>query len=188
MPHFNWFDVLLFFILLGSVVSGLRAGLARVVVGLVATVIGIFAGFWFYRMVAIQLMPYVGDNVDTANLLGFFLIFVVVIMMGAVLSAILSRLFQWVGLSWFNHLLGGAAGAVRGVLVIAVLVDVIVAFVPRPTQAFLDHSRMLPYTDQFSGWLMEVAPHELKDSFEEQLKGLHAFPTRRGHSSREAEI
>ncbi len=190
MPSFTWFDIVLFLVLLSSIVSGLRAGVARVAVGLVATVAGIVAGFWFYRMVAVQLTPYIGQNIDLANLLGFLLIFSGVLVLGAIVAAILSRLFAWVGLSWFDHLLGGAAGIVRGVLVIAVLVDVIVAFVPAPTQAFLDNSRVLPYTNQLSGWLMDIAPRELKDSFEQQMKGMHVYPghTRSRSNAAETEI
>jgi membrane protein required for colicin V production len=167
----NWFDIVLFLILLSSTVSGLRAGLARVVVGLVSAVAGLLAGFWCYRIVAVQILPIVRTE-TAANVLGFLIIFLGALIVGSVLGALLSRLFQWIGLSWFNHLLGGAAGLLRGALVIAALVDVVVAFSPSPTPRFISNSRVLPYADELSGWLVQLAPRELKDMFVEQMENL----------------
>ncbi|HEX4769336.1 MAG TPA: CvpA family protein [Bryobacteraceae bacterium] len=175
MPAFNWFDVALCFILLGSVLGGLRAGFARVAVGLVATIVGIIAGFWFYGLVGAKLLPHLNGNVQLANLLGFFTIFVGVMIAGAILAALLSQLFRWIGLSWFDHALGGVAGIVRGVLVVTVLVDVLVAFTPPPPPGFLNDSRVLPYTNQFSGWLIDIAPWQLKQSFERQMHTIEQF-------------
>ena len=181
---FNWFDIALIFLMLWSTVAGLRAGFARVIVGIIATICGLIAGFWFYRMLAAELMPWV-KTVTAANILAFLIIFVGVLILGALLSALLSRLFRWVGLSWFNHILGGVAGIARGALVIAALVDVIIAFSPSPTPAFLDRSQVLPYTLQISSWVVDFAPRELKDAFTEQMKNLKQFwePQRDTHST-----
>jgi membrane protein required for colicin V production len=174
----NWFDVVLLLILLASALSGLRSGLARVIIGLVSTIVGVIAGFWCYRIVAAQLMPVVRTEV-AANILGFCVIFCGVLIVGAIIGALLSRLFRWIGLSWFNHLLGGVAGAIRGALVIAVLVDILVAFSPSPTPQFISNSYLLPYTIQVSGWLVELAPRELRDTFIQQMENLRRF---RNHS------
>ena len=40
---FNWFDIALGLVIFVSAVSGLRTGFARVVIGLVATVVGLHA-------------------------------------------------------------------------------------------------------------------------------------------------
>lgn len=173
----NWFDIVLLLILLMSAVSGLRSGLARVIVGLVSTVAGFLAAFWCYRIVAAQLMPIVQTQ-TAANILGFCIIFFGVLILGAAIAALLSRLFQWIGLSWFNHLLGGVAGLIRGALIIAVLVDIAVAFSPSPTPTFISNSQVLPYTSELSGWLVQLAPRELKDAVLEQMENLRRFRTR----------
>jgi membrane protein required for colicin V production len=171
MTALNWFDVFLILLLLASALAGLRTGFARVVVGLIASVFGFLAAFWCYRMVAASIAPWV-SRPAIADALGFFLVFVGVLILGAIVGAILSRLLKWVGLSWFNHLLGGAAGLARGVLVIAVMVSAIVAFSPSPPPAFLDNSRLLPYALEVSSWLAATAPRELKDAFDAQMKTL----------------
>ncbi len=168
---FNWFDIVLILIMLWSVLSGLRAGLARVVIGFIATVVGLLAGFWFYRLMAAKLIPWV-KTVTAADILGFLIIFVGVLILGSIISGLLSRLFNWIGLSGFNHFLGGIAGLFRGALIIAALVDVLVAFSPSPTPLFLNNSRVLPYTIQISSWVVDVAPRELRDAFTEQMDNL----------------
>lgn len=183
--NLNWFDVVLLLILLASALSGLRSGLARVLIRLISTVVGVVAGFWCYRMVAAQLMPIIRTEV-VANILGFCAVFCGVLIVGAVIAALLSRLFQWIGLSWFNHLLGGIAGVIRGALVIAVLVDILVAFSPSPTPQFISNSSLLPYTTEISAWLVELAPRELKDTFIQQMENLRRFRNHPAQNTRQS--
>jgi len=87
-----------------------------------------------------------------------------------------------VGLSWFNHLLGGAAGFLRGALIIAVLADVLVAFAPSPTPLYLQNSKVLPYADEVAAVLAQLAPQQLKDSFLQQMDNLRQYrATREQH-------
>ena len=178
MNHLNWFDAVLILILLSSAVTGLRAGLARVIIGIVASLVGLLAGFWCYGIVAAKLMPWI-HTPTVANILGFLVIFVGVLIVGSLISALVSKLFRRIGLSWFNHLLGGVAGALRGILIIAALVDIVVAFSPSPPPSFLDGSRLLPYATQISSWLADAAPRELKDAFDEQMRTIKRFWTPR---------
>lgn len=182
MGSFNWLDIALIILIVASVIAGLRTGFARVIIGLVATVAGIIAGFWCYRIVAGQLLAWTRLDERMANIFGFLIVFVGVLIIGALLATLLARLFRWMGLSWFDHLLGGVAGFVRGVLVIAVLADVFVAFAPSPAPAFLQSSRLLPYASELGIALAQLAPRELKDSFNHQLdnlKQLWAVPAAR---------
>ncbi|MFL6450269.1 MAG: CvpA family protein [Bryobacteraceae bacterium] len=183
MLPLNWLDISLLAIILWSAFSGLRAGLARVVVGLVATVVGLLAGFWCYRLVAAKLLPWVSTP-TVANVLGFLLILSGTLVLGALIGSLLSRVFSWIGLSWFNHLLGGLAGILRGALIISALLDFFVAFSPSPTPAALEESQVLPYVSRLSGWMVDLAPRELKDAFTEQIQNLRQLwskpPARKG--------
>jgi uncharacterized membrane protein required for colicin V production len=171
MIPFNWFDILLAIILLGSAFAGLRSGLARVVVGLIATVVGFVAAFWSYRILAAKLMPYV-HTPTLANILGFLAILIGVLLLGSAVAALLSYLLKWVGLSWFNHALGGVAGLLRGAVLIAVIADAVIAFSPSPAPEFLHESRLLPYATPLGGWLADAAPRELKDALDAQMQGI----------------
>jgi membrane protein required for colicin V production len=174
--HINWFDVFLMLVVFASFVSGLRSGFARVVVGLISTFFGLLAGFWFYRMLAPQLLPYL-KTPTAANMLAFLLIFIGVLILGSLVATILARIFSWIGLSWFDHLLGGAVGVLRGALTAAALVAVVIAFSPTPPPSFLNDSRVAPYATEVASWLADLAPRELKDAFTQQIESLKQFWT-----------
>jgi len=171
LTNMNWLDIFLAIIVIASAVAGLRAGFTRVVIGLTATVVGLLAGFWCYRLVGEQLHPWISSQ-PVANGLGFFLIFFGVAILGSLVAALLSRMLKWVGLSWFNYLMGGLAGFARGALVVAVLADVLVAFAPSPLPGYLRTSRVLPYANGVASVLAEFAPQQLKDSFSHQMDNL----------------
>ncbi len=174
LQSMNWFDIVLGLVIVASVVSGLKAGLARVVIGLVSLVVGFMLGFWSYGIPAAKIEPLV-NNQGLANILGFVVIFVAVAAAGALLAALLSSVFKWVGLSWLNYLMGGAAGLLRGALIVAVMVNILVAFAPSPTPTFLQQSTVVPYANEVASVLAQVAPRELKDSFEQQMQNLKQF-------------
>jgi membrane protein required for colicin V production len=167
----NWFDILLAIIILTSVVSGIRAGFARVVIHLIATIAALLLGFWCYRMVGAELLPFLSTRA-LAEIAGFLIIFFAVSLVGALLAAALAKLFRWIGLSWFDHLLGGVAGFARGILVVAALAAILVAFVPSPAPPFLTTSRVLPYAAEVAAALAQMAPKDLKDSFLQQWEKL----------------
>ncbi|HMF79008.1 MAG TPA: CvpA family protein [Bryobacteraceae bacterium] len=184
IQSFNWFDILIVVVVVASIATGVRAGFARVVIGLAATVVGFMAGFWSYRLVAAKLQPWITSK-TTAEVVGFFLIFLGVVIIGSLLAALLSRLLKWVGLSWFNHLLGGAAGFFRGALMVAVLANVVVAFAPSPTPAYLQTSRILPYANQVAAVLVELAPQQLKASFLQQMENMRQAKPAHGPQAHE---
>lgn len=171
LTSLNWLDIVLAIVILFSAVAGLRAGFTRVVIGLLATIVGLIAGFWCYRIVGDQLRGLI-TTPAIANAVGFFLIFFGVALLGSIVAALLSKLLRWVGLSWFNYLLGGVAGFARGALVVAVLANVLVAFAPSPVPNYLRNSRVLPYANGVASVLAEFAPRQLKDSFSRQMENL----------------
>jgi membrane protein required for colicin V production len=173
----NWLDISLVLVIVWSAFVGLRAGLARVAIGIVATVVGLVAGFWCYRLVAAKILPWVKTE-TLANVLGFLSILYGALLVGSLIASVLSRIFKWIGLSWFNHLLGGVAGVLRGALIISALLDVFVAFSPSPTPTVLEQSQVLPYVSHLSAWLVDLAPRELKDAFTEQIQNLRQIWSR----------
>jgi membrane protein required for colicin V production len=160
----NWIDVLLGIVIVTSVLTAFGAGFARAGVGFVAMIVGLFAGFWFYGIVGFYVMDYVSSRA-IANLIGFFVIFFGVLIVGAVVGMLLARFFKWVGLSWLDRLLGGACGLVRGFVIAAGMATVLLAFAPSPPPRSVVDSRLLPYVINVSNVFAALTPHEIKDAF-----------------------
>ena len=136
-----------------------------------ATIAGFIAGFWFYGVAADELMPWVHNPV-AAKVAGFALIFIGVMIAGSLAGWLIARLFSLIGLTWLDHLLGGGAGFLRGVVIVAAMVAAIVASSPLSPPAFLAESRVAPYATRVSSVLAEFAPRELREGFEQQMQKL----------------
>lgn len=161
----NPIDIILVLVVGLSTLGGLINGFSRLVVGFAATFAGIFLGFWFYGVIAGPLLPYVSRK-EIANAIGFIVILIVCVILGAILGRTLASMFKWVGLSWMDRLLGGVAGFLRGALIAVALVAIVVACAPAPPPRVIVEARLMPYVLQASRLLVAVTPNELKHAFE----------------------
>jgi membrane protein required for colicin V production len=167
----NWFDICLLAIIFISFVSGLRTGLARVLFHLVAVGAGLILALWCYGVVANSLMTFIHQPL-AAHIAGFCLIFFGVMIAGSLLGWVVARFFRGIGLAWLDHLLGGAAGLIRGALLVAISVALVLAFTPLPAPEFINQSRVLPYATSVSAAIVQMAPLQIREGFAQQLDKL----------------
>jgi membrane protein required for colicin V production len=196
----NWLDAALILLIAFSVWRSFAKGLTREVVGLLSVVIGIFAGTWLYGSTAAWFEPYVSSHA-MASFCGFMAVFLGVMLLGSLISLIISKVLRVTGLSFFDHLLGAAFGILRGVLMASALVMALLAFAPgaranTPPDA-VANSRLAPLVVGAAKVFVAAAPREMKDGFRrsyEQVesywantlkKGIHSLPKEKGKNERE---
>jgi membrane protein required for colicin V production len=164
----NWLDYILLAILFFSVIQSFRRGFSREIIGLAAMVFAFILAMWFYGLAGSLVSPYV-SSARTANLIGFFMVVVAVLVTGAIAGWIVSRFLRTVGLSFFDRLLGAAFGFVRGVLISMALLTAWTAFGAQTDAGVASdavvHSRIAPYVLGASRLFVAVAPMDLKLSF-----------------------
>jgi len=161
----NWLDAVLVIILLVSVITSFRKGLAREVIGLVSVVLAILMSIWFYGTAGAYLLRFVSSRA-AANLAGFLAVFCVVMLLGSLVSWIVGKFLRVTGLSFFDHLLGAIFGVARGTLISVALIMGIMAFSPSgKAPASVVDSRMAPYVVTGARVFVAVAPHDLKEGF-----------------------
>jgi membrane protein required for colicin V production len=190
----NWLDVALVIILVGSVASAFSKGFVRESIGLAAAFTGLLCGAWFYRMPGDVLRPYLASR-EAANLCGFLLIFVGVILLGWLVGRLVGMMVKVVGLSWLDRVLGAAFGAVRGIIVSVAIITAIVAFAPgsdvkSPPQSIVN-SRIAPYMIDAAHVLTMATPKELRDEFArryEQIKRVWEDAIKHGLRRSESEV
>jgi membrane protein required for colicin V production len=102
-----------------------------------------------------------------AHFLGFVLVFIGVLLAGAIVSSVVGRFLKVTGLSFFDHLLGAVFGLARGVLIAVALVTGLMAFTPSggPPSSVV-HSRVAPYVVDGARMVSKMAPHELREGFQ----------------------
>ena len=173
MP-FNWLDVLLGAVLLVSLIGAVRNGLTKEIVRMIALVAGIVGGLWWYREAAAYLQPFLADE-NIASFAGFLVILFGSLIAGMILAWALVKILGWVGLRWFDRLLGGAFGLVRGLLVCAALVLALLAFTPlgRSTEVIAD-SKIAPWVLHAAQATSLAAPGNVRQSFDKNFARVKA--------------
>jgi len=158
----NWLDIVLLLIFCLSVASGFAKGFAKLLVGLAAAILGFLCGLWFYGAAGAYLLPYVSHK-GVANFLGFLLIFFAIVLAGAVVGKLLGMVLKWVGLSWFDRLLGAVFGLVRGLVFAIAFVLALMAFSPKPPPASVVRSHIAPYVIGAANICSYMAPKEVRE-------------------------
>jgi membrane protein required for colicin V production len=161
----NWLDFALLAILAWNIIASFRRGLTREIVGLVSVVAALLLAIWFYGSAGALLAPYVSSR-SLANLLGFFVVFAGVWLLGALVSFMIGKVLKVTGLSIVDHALGAAFGALRGMLISIALVMGIMAFSQgdQPPGSIVN-SRVAPYVTGAARVVSSLAPYELKEGF-----------------------
>lgn len=163
----NWLDIIIGLILIVSVIAALLNGLSREFVHLLALAVGIVGGMWWYGPVAERLEPYLGSE-RVAEFAAFALILVAALIAGAVAGRLLAKMLGWVGLRWFDRLLGGAFGALRGLLLTTALILAIVAFGPvQGSERVVAESRLAPWVLFAAQAAVGLAPKSFHEDFSE---------------------
>ncbi|HZI83608.1 MAG TPA: CvpA family protein [Casimicrobiaceae bacterium] len=114
------FDIAVIGIVGLSTLLAFWQGFVRMAASLAAWVVGIVAAIHFSNVIG-TLLPDFGESAAVRYVVAFAIILIVVLMAGAVVGFVVSRLVQAAGLGFVDRVLGAIAGLARGILV-AVLV------------------------------------------------------------------
>ncbi len=161
----NWLDYVILVVVGLSVVISLMRGLVRESLSLTTWVLAVWLAIKFYLALA-EISPAVIQSEAIRNVAAFLLIFIVVLIVGTILSYAVARLVHKTGLSGTDRLLGGMFGFARGVFLMAVLLLVIELFdEPEPEQQqWLTASYLAGYFLPVTEWLIQRIPQSLDQS------------------------
>jgi membrane protein required for colicin V production len=171
----NVLDWLIAGILVLSVVHAAAQGFVFELFSLAGSVFGYLLAAWEYPVAARYLAPYVKSDV-VAGGAGFLLIFLAVV----ILAGITGRIARWatrsVGMRWFDRLLGGTFGFLRGAVAVMVLVMAMASFLPSSNA--LANSTLAQYFLVAARAAIYAGPGELRQKFRDGLKALEQNRTK----------
>ena len=146
LSQLNPFDWFLVAVVAYSTAVAFMRGFFREVFSLVGLVAGILLASWNYTLVGNRLAQWIPWA--TAQIVAFLLIAILVMMLCGIAGKLLQSTARTIGLGFFDRLLGGAFGAVRGCLLgVAVLMA---------AAAFLPHAKYIRES-ALSGYFLEGA-------------------------------
>jgi membrane protein required for colicin V production len=168
-----------------STLQALSEGFFHEFFALAGVVAGYLIAAWEYPWVAAWYAHYVTSQ-WTADIAGFFTIFLAVVLLAGALGRMMRTAVQGIGLRWFDRLLGGVFGFIRGIAVSAVIVLALAAFAP---QWGLQQSRIAPFMLTTSRSFIWAAPADLRQRFWQGWDLLRTvpehIPAEHGHGSKQ---
>ncbi len=154
-------------VVLLSVLLAASQGFFYELFSLAGVVFGYILAVWGYTRVAAWYAPLV-KSAWVAEIAGFLTIFIGVVLLAGILGRLARWFFKEAGLRWFDRLLGGAFGLVRGVLVVAVLLLALTSFAP--DSRFVAQSSVAPYVLVVARAAVWIAPAQVRSRFYDGLK------------------
>jgi membrane protein required for colicin V production len=159
----NPFDVLIIIVLVVTLVRGIFRGLVKEL----ASIIGVLGGFY----AAYSYYPYLGDPLGRwipqtgwANIVGFVILFTIVYLIISILGVVIKYLLSIAFLGWVDRLCGAIFGGLKGVLICAVLLVALIAFLPSKSN-IVRASMLSPYIKEIAQPMAHVVSQEMRQRY-----------------------
>jgi membrane protein required for colicin V production len=161
--HMNPFDILVVIILGFCLIRGIFRGLIKEVASIVGVLAGFYAAYTYYRQLAAFLARWM-DNPVSLNLVAFFVLFCGVFLTISILGVVVKYLLSIAFLGWVDRICGAGFGMIKGILISAVVLLTLTAFLPRGAP-LLEKSLMAPHVTSLSETLARVVSRDMKKQF-----------------------
>lgn len=167
----NWADAAIVIVVVLSVLLAAAQGFFFEIFSLAGTVFGYLVAAWGYARLAPTFEPYVKTQ-WAANAAAFLTLFIAVTLLASAIGRLVRATMKEVGLRWFDRLLGGVFGLVRGLVIVMVLALAVAWFAPQ--SPFLANSRIAPYLLVGARAAVWLAPTEVRTQFRSGMDALEA--------------
>jgi membrane protein required for colicin V production len=123
----NWLDILIIVFIVASVVGGLMSGLIKILITIAGLIVGVVLAGNYGETLASKL-TFISDP-NTANIVAFVAIMIVVSLVAALIAFLLKKLFETIMLGWINRLGGAVLGFLLGAIMMGAFLAMYVKFV-----------------------------------------------------------
>ena len=151
-----WIDYTLIGLILISSVIGLLRGLIREAFSLVLWVVAIWVGLTFSREFSSFLESMI-DYPSARIAAAFAALFFITLILGALISYLLSELVKKTGLTGSDRFAGMIFGIARGLVVVAIII-MLAGLTPLPEDSWWKESVLIPPFQALAVWLREHIP------------------------------
>jgi membrane protein required for colicin V production len=164
----NFFDIIVIVILGYCLIRGVFRGLIKELSSIIGVLGGFYAAFTYYMLVAKLLSKWI-TNTGYLNILSFLIIFCGVFIIISILGVIINYLLKIAFLGWLDRILGSVFGAMKGILIVSVLLIALTAFLPKGTPVIKD-SLLSPYVTLVSEKIAKVVSKDMKHAFSAKIE------------------
>ncbi len=163
----NFFDIIVIVILGYCLIRGIFRGLVKELSSIIGVFGGFYAAYTYYPILAKPLSKWIANG-GYLNILSFLIIFCGVFIIISILGIIINYLLKIVFLGWLDRVSGAMFGAMKGILIVSVLLIALTAFLPKNTPVIKD-SLLAPYVTLVSEKMAKVISKDMKHAFSTKI-------------------
>ena len=167
----NLLDCFLGVIVIYCLVRGIFRGIAKELSSIVGALGGLYAAYTYYPLLAKPLSGWI-SNPAYANIISCLLLFFGVYLIVGILGVVIKYFLNIVFLGWADRLCGALFGTLKGLLISAVLIIVLTAFLPQ-NAAIVRNSVVARYMAGVNTTLVIAASRDMKNLFSAKMKELN---------------
>ncbi len=151
-------------LLIVSLLVGLLRGFVRESISLVTWIAAVFFAIAYFPKLA-EHLPFT-LNSEVAHLgIAFAIIFMGVLVVGAIINYLMVSVTASIGLKPVDHIFGAVFGIFRVALIVGLLI-ILVELTTWQEQVWWKDSRVIPWFDGVSDWIMSIMPQQAVDYLE----------------------
>ncbi len=169
----NPFDTIITIVLGYCLIRGFFRGLIKEISSIIGVLGGFYAGYTYYLEISRPLSAWI-SNPAYAKILGFMLLFCGVFIFVSIIGVIIKYLMNIAFLGWVDRICGVFFGIAKGILIAAVLLMMLTAFLPKGAPMIKD-SILAPYVSRVSEIMAELVSKDMKLEFSTKIVELKKF-------------
>ena len=159
---FAWIDVVILALIALSAILSLFRGFVKEAVALVTWLVALWVAMAFYEDLAAILSQWISLP-SAQRITAFAVLFICVLLLGAIVNFLASKLVNKTGLTGTDKLLGIVFGVARGGVIVAILV-LLAGLTPLPQDPWWQDSQLLGYFQELAMWMRSYLPNEIADN------------------------
>lgn len=169
----NILDICILLALLCFGVASFFRGFVREAFAMGGIVVGVLISNIFYRQAGAVLQERIDilyNQIELANAAGYFLLFVITVIVMAVSGRLLSRFFKVIHMKWLDRTLGLGFGLTKGFVIVSVVMMVLGMFLPKDS-TLLGQSQFKPIVD----YGIHMVPDDLFEQWKNKKNELEQY-------------
>ena len=171
----NIFDIGIIVIILITALIGFMRGIVWMTAFIVTWVAAIFFAIKFKDQLSVALPIKLGSEVAQTGLAAL-LIFLGILIAGAIINAILHKIINAVGLGTFDRILGTGLGIVLGAFA-TTLLTMLLGLTELPDQKAWSQSKFIPKFQEAATWIKTKIPEDMNKYIDDTLDNSDASAT-----------
>ncbi|MCG5536586.1 membrane protein required for colicin V production [Ectothiorhodospira mobilis] len=158
-----WIDIAILAVIALSAVISLFRGFVKEAISLTTWVLAFVLALSQGAPLG-QMLPLGVEDATLQAVIGFAILFILVLLAGGVINVLAGQLVKRTGLSGTDRSIGVVFGLARGVAIVAVVV-LLAGLTVMPEEPWWEASRFLPQFERLALWLRDLLPPELAENF-----------------------